>query len=620
MSSRSSRPLLALVVLCCVAQVAIAHKGPDPVAHWVFDGRSVEGDQVRALIGPNARLNGRSRVVSDEHGESLHLTGWGADCVIAEDHNQVADALPKQTITIEAWVTVEKPQPWGGIVGVLQDNGNAEQGWILGYNESSFYVGLSSKGADDGDGKMTYLSGQTKYEQNRWYHVVAVYDGKQLKLFVNGKLDAASDEQSGDILYPSSAPFVIGAYRDRNENFLHHGRIREVSIYEHAAKEKWVAEQFGHQSQLASVTPANSASPLKFEIKPYLQFGTKSSMTVMWQTNQPGNSVVHYGETAECTQKLELSNQKRIHEVKISGLQPETLYFYRAETFTQDGESIYSDGYSFSTAVNDDTPFAFAVIGDTQGNPKVCGEICKLAWAQRPSFCLHAGDLVDTGTNDSNWTEHFFPGMEELICRVPLFPVLGNHEQDARNYYNYMSLPDPEYFYDFRFGNAHFFMIDSNRNVQPGSEQHEWLEEQLQNSDSHWKFVCHHHPPYSSDENDYGDLWQTNKSTRGDLRLRDLVPLYEKYNVDIVWNGHIHSYERTWPVRAGKARQENAPIYVIAGGGGGGLETPGPVRPFFQNHVRHGHHYVMVHINGNTLEFRAYTLDDRLFDTVRIEK
>ena len=103
MSSRPARPLLALVVLCSVAQVAIAHKGPDPVAHWVFDGRSVEGDQVRALIGPNARLNGRSRVVSDEHGESLHLTGWGADCVIAEDHNQVADALPKQTITIEAW-------------------------------------------------------------------------------------------------------------------------------------------------------------------------------------------------------------------------------------------------------------------------------------------------------------------------------------------------------------------------------------------------------------------------------------------------------------------------------------------------------------------------------------
>lgn len=163
-------------------------------------------------------------------------------------------------------------------------------------------------------------------------------------------------------------------------------------------------------------------------------------------------------------------------------------------------------------------------------------------------------------------------------------------------------------------------MIDSNRKVGPGSEQHRWLEEQLAACNSTWKFVCHHHPLYSSDENDYGDLWQTNQSSRGDLRVRQLASLYEKHGVDIVWNGHIHSYERTWPVSSGKAREEGAPIYIIAGGGGGGLETPGPVRPFFQNHVRRGHHYVMVHVNGRTLEFRAYTLDDRLFDTFSLAK
>ena len=612
--------IIAVIAMSSYASPAFAHKGPDPLAHWVFDSRSVHDNRVAALIGPDATLSGRSRVVADEYGESLHLTGWAADCVIADDHNNALESLPKEVMTVEAWVTIEKRQPWGGIVGVLQDNGNAEQGWILGYNENSFYFGLASKEADDGDGMMTYLSGEAKYETGRWYHVVAVYDGSRLQLFVNGQLDAESEEQSGDILYPQSAPFVIGAYRDRNEHYRHHGKLREVSIYDHAAKEKWVAEQFGHQAQLASVTSEPTDSSLSFEIKPYLQFGTQSSMTVMWQTSQPGSSTVYYGETAACNQKVEVNQDKSLHEVKLEGLEPEKLYFYRAETVTDEGESIYSDGYSFTTAVNEETPFAFAVIGDTQGNPKVCGQLCKLAWAQRPSFCLHAGDLVDTGTNDSNWTEHFFPGMEELICRVPLFPVLGNHEQDARNYYNYMSLPDPEYFYDFKYGNAHFFMIDSNRNVKPGSEQYKWLDDQLDKSDSKWKFVCHHHPPYSSDENDYGDLWQTNKSTQGDLRLRQLVPLYEKHDVDIVWNGHIHSYERTWPVKDGKARQKDAPIYVIAGGGGGGLETPGPVRPYFQNHVRRGHHYVMVHINGSTLEFRAYTLDDRLFDTLRIEK
>ena len=64
----------------------------------------------------------------------------------------------------------------------------------------------------------------------------------------------------------------------------------------------------------------------------------------------------------------------------------------------------------------------------------------------------------------------------------------------------------------------------------------------------------------------------------------------------------------------------NAPFYMITGGGGGGLETPAPTRPFFQNNVRRGHHYVMVHVNGGTLELKSYTLNDRLFDELQIKK
>ena len=59
---------------------------------------------------------------------------------------------------------------------------------------------------------------------------------------------------------------------------------------------------------------------------------------------------------------------------------------------------------------------------------------------------------------------------------------------------------------------------------------------------------------------------------------------------------------------------------MITGGGGGSLETPGPYRPFFQNNVRRGHHYTMVHINGGTLELKTYSLDDKLFDHTTIKK
>jgi len=59
---------------------------------------------------------------------------------------------------------------------------------------------------------------------------------------------------------------------------------------------------------------------------------------------------------------------------------------------------------------------------------------------------------------------------------------------------------------------------------------------------------------------------------------------------------------------------------MITGGGGGGLETPSPVRPFFQNNVRHGHHYVMVSLNGGTLEMKTFTLEGRMFDYLKVVK
>ena len=183
-----------------------------------------------------------------------------------------------------------------------------------------------------------------------------------------------------------------------------------------------------------------------------------------------------------------------------------------------------------------------------------------------------------------------------------------------------MSLPAPEYYYTFEYGNAQFFMIDSNRKVAPGSEQYKFLERELKRSKAEWKVVCYHHPAYTSDENDYGNTWY-GPSTRGDLRTRKLVPLFDKYGVDIVWNGHIHSYERTWPLRQDKARSPtDGTVYMITGGGGGGLELAGPIRPFFQNTVKHGHHFCYVAVNGKTLEMKAYDLEGRLFDTLTIEK
>lgn len=611
--------LLRAWLACFLVIQAVGHEGPDPLGHWMGRADRVKDGKLMARLGPDGTLSFKPNFIQDRLGESMFFEGPKAKCLLAADFKTVLKSMPRKAVTLSAWVSISTPREWGGVIGALQDNGDNEKGWILGYDASTFYFGLSTSGADDGDGKMTYLKAKTKYRLGKFYHLAAVYDGKTMELYVNGKKESQSKEQSGDLLYPESAPYVIGAYQDANEFHPHHGRIREVQVFGEAAKAEWVAEEFAHNESLATEKWNEAEPSFQVLVEPYLQFATQTSMTVMWHTSLQASSVVRFGPTDACNQTIE-GKASAIHEVVLEGLEPETQYFYRVESRTPAGTSYLSEPATFKTAVKKETPYAFAVISDTQGNPKVSKQIAELAWGQRPSFLLHPGDLVSTGKNREHWLKHFFPGMRPLINHVPFYPVLGNHEQNAKHYYDYVSLPDPEYYYAFDFGNARFFMVDTNQKVNPGSVQFKWLEKELAASKAKWKFVCHHHPPYSSDENDYGNLWKSNQGRHGDLRARELVPLYEKHGVDLVWNGHIHSYERTWRILGGKAVESGGPFYMITGGGGGGLETPAPTRPFFQNNVRRGHHYVMVHVNGGTLELKAFTLDDRLFDYHKIEK
>ncbi|MCA9106756.1 MAG: metallophosphoesterase [Planctomycetales bacterium] len=612
--------LLLGSVVSLPTQTGLAHEGPDPIADWNFAPSSEEASLLEARRGPAAQLQGTYRWLEDDAGRALEFGGRDAIAIMATDHNMVADSLPTESFTIAAWVSIDEPREWGGLLGVIQDNGDAEAGWVLGYDDRHFYLGLATTGADDGNGHMTYLRGESNYALGKYHFVVATYDGRTMSLYVDGKLDASSEEQSGAILYPRTAPFVMGAYRDFNEFHAHQGRIRRMTLYNQVASAEWVAQEFAHDAAIAALPRYLTDPEFEIVVGPYLQNGRTDAMTIMWQTTREASSTIHWGTTAECEQHLPLERSAYVHEGTIGDLTPATQYFYRVESTDSEGTVLRSDVWTFRTAPDDDQPVAFAVLSDTQGNPQVSGKLAEFIWGHRPDFMIHSGDLVDNGENDRHWTEHFFPSLQPLIGRVPFYPVLGNHERNAPNYFEYMSLPAPEYYYTFKQGNAQFFMLDSNRDLDSESEQFRWLETQLAESNATWKFVCHHHPPYSSDENDYGNLWQGNRSTWGDLRARQLVPLYEKYGVDIVWNGHIHSYERTWPIREGRAVTSDAPRYLITGGGGGSLEQAGPTRPFFQNHVRRGHHVVLVAINGTHLEFKAYDLEGRLFDTFTIEK
>ena len=352
---------------------------------------------------------------------------------------------------------------------------------------------------------------------------------------------------------------------------------------------------------------------------PYVQYATKTGVTILWETAEKASSAVEYGDQTPLASRIAGAQDCEMHEVRIENLKPQSNYFYRVISITASGEESVSEVYSFQTAVEEQTPYAFGVVSDTQTNPPIWGKISTLVFAERPNFVIHAGDIVGEGPKKEQWTDQFLAPAHDLMSRVPIFAILGNHDQNHANYYRYICNPAPEYRYTFTYGNAQFFLFDTNRDVGPGSEQYAWLDQELGKSKATWKFAVHHHPPYSSDENDYGNTWK-GQSPRGDLKLRPLVGLYEKHGLDICFFGHIHDYERTWPIREDKIDPRRGVIYVQAGGAGGGLENYAPTRSWFTAKVHRDHHFLIVGVCGKTLQLQAIDQNGVLFDQIVLHK
>lgn len=363
----------------------------------------------------------------------------------------------------------------------------------------------------------------------------------------------------------------------------------------------------------------NCADELKIIAGPYLQYPTETTITVGWETNQPASSEAGQGRTADALAWISGKDGETFHSVVFENLEPGGNYFYQVRSRNGEGIQAESAIYTFQTAVSADAPFSFVVLSDTQSNPANVAKQAELCWSQRPHFTLLTGDLVSRGTEKDLWNHHFFRNMHALISRVPLIPCLGNHDDDAPAYYNYFTLPEPEYYYKFTYGNLDLFIVDSQRPLTRESEQYTWLDGALSASTAVWKIVALHQAAYSSDEDDYGDTTLT-RSMRGDIKLRSVTTLYEKYHVDIVWCGHIHSYERTYPMAQGKPVLEGGVIYMITGGGGGGLEKTGPWRSPFTAKLYSGHHYCLVNVFGPSMRIEAYTPEGMLFDFLELHK
>jgi len=324
------------------------------LARWVFHRSQaftrrgkpatgvLKGAHFKPLAGKlPAAVLGNPRIVQLGEVEAVQLNGKTDSLLVTPDIKRAP--LPRREMTVEAWVRVDKPLEWGGIVGVFQDNGSYERGWLLGFRNNRFTFALAAKSGAAGLG---YLDAKAPFAPGRWYHVVGTYDGATKRIFVNGKLEAATSAQKGDILYPPKAWFEIGAYHDDNEYFRTTGMVHEVCLYRRAMDPGEVARRYAKGRE-------RFAGPPRFPLGPIAWFEGRDAV-VRWRTSQPSPTILAYGIGAP-TRKIEDPKPKTDHLVRLPRLRRNRVYAYRIETLTE-GLRRRSPIYELDTFFNYTVP------------------------------------------------------------------------------------------------------------------------------------------------------------------------------------------------------------------------------------------------------------------------
>ena len=286
---------------------------------------------------------------------------------------------------------------------------------------------------------------------------------------------------------------------------------------------------------------------------------------------------------------------------------------------------------TFRTFRGEDKPYLdFLAFGDSGSGSEEQLEVAAQMDKFTPDFVVHTGDILETGL-DSYADGQYFTPYAKMLSRVPFFLALGNHDygRDLKkesgkgfikaNYQPFHSVPLtglPPHYYFFDDGNARFFVLDTNKfygarfapSLEPGSKQYKWLDYFLSKTKKTWKFIILHEPLYS-----------TGAHTLLEPERAALEPLFLKYKVDLVLQGHDHDYERTKPMKEGLADDSSGIVYLTLAGGGSPL--------YFQRNNADWsdkflpvYHFAYFEIRDKNLKMTVYNKEGSVIDTLEIQK
>lgn len=356
---------------------------------------------------------------------------------------------------------------------------------------------------------------------------------------------------------------------------------------------------------------------------PYLQQGGPDRVIVRWRTDVTTESVVRYGASPDAlTSTVESLSPTGEHTVLLSGLEPDTRYYYsigtRAEVL---GGGDASTFFLTSPPAGTPKPTRIWVLGDS-------GTANKNARAVRDGYETYTGtrhtdlwlmlgdNAYPTGTDDQ-YQAAVFDMYPAMLKKSVLWPTLGNHDAvssdsptESGPYYTAFTLPKngevgglasgTEAYYSFDYGNIHFVCLDSHDTDRTTDGlMLTWLENDLANTTQDWIIAFFHHPPYTK-----GSHNSDNPSDSGG-RMRDMrenaLPILEAAGVDLVLTGHSHSYERSFLIDGHYGTSDTFQPSMLKDGGDGRIGGDGPYKKIIQGGGGHaGAVYAVAGSSGKT--------------------
>ncbi len=313
------------------------------------------------------------------------------------------------------------------------------------------------------------------------------------------------------------------------------------------------------------------------------------------------------------------------YQASFTGLKPDSQYCYRVGN-----GKIWSAWHVFRTATSAVGPFKFLYIGDAQNDIKsLWSRAIRVAYQKAPDarFVAMAGDLVAEGYDDRLWGE-LSEGFGFLSTSMPLLPAPGNHDlhqADKSSSYKasppwrqHFALPhngpmgideldQQAYYVDYqgvRFVVVDANSFDSSEKAKPAGRERirdaqiAWLENTLKNNPNKWTVVIQHQPVFPIAHG------------RGFPEMEKLLaPLYEKYKVALVLQGHDHSYGRM---------QKNGVTYIISVSGPKMYELDSIHLAKMAKTATDKQMFQVVDVTATRLSLKAYAIDGQLVDSVDV--